>query len=305
MSAGDRRHLYVLACDHRASFRRSLFGEDALTPSTAARAASAKRVVFDALLWAIEHGVDRAQTALLMDTETGADVIAAAQRYNIRVAIPVERGGGQPVFEFDHGPEFRAHIQRYQPDYAKALVRYNPKGEAAVNALQRERLGRLSRWLYEAGRRFLLELIVPATAAQLRSVGEYGRRYDAELRPGLMVAAISELQAANVRPRVWKVEGLDMVDDSRAVADQCRSVAEDVSCVVLGRGADLDQVHHWLTTAGRAGGYDGFAVGRSIWLRPLVAYVCGQTDRAATVARIGVTYLHLAHTFVQAADGVR
>jgi hypothetical protein len=139
MSPDDRGRMYFLACDHRASFRRSLFGQDVLTPVTAARAGELKRIVFDGLRWAIDHGVDRAEAALLM----------------------------------------------------------------------------------------------------------------------------------------------------------------------LGRGASLDQVRSWLTTAARAGGCGGFAVGRSIWLAPLTAHLAGRADRAVTVARIGMTYQSLTRVFAQAAEGGR
>jgi 5-dehydro-2-deoxygluconokinase len=41
----------------------------------------------------------------------------------------------------------------------------------------------------------------------LESVGGNHDTYDSEIRPGLMVQAIHQLQALGVQPDVWKVEG--------------------------------------------------------------------------------------------------
>ncbi len=181
----------------------------------------------------------------------------------------------------------------------KALVQYNPYGDEQANALQRERLGELSRWLAHVGRRLLLELLVPATGTQLAALGDDRRRYDLEVRPDLTVTAIAALQRAGVRPHVWKLEAFENVAHFERVARQCRAepAAHEVSCIVLGRGADLEDVHRWLSLAATVPGYRGFAVGRSVWLAPLIEYVNGQADRQITVERIGGNYLGLTRMF--------
>ena len=294
--------LYILACDHRASFRRALFGDATLTPDILARTQDVKHLVADGLAWAVAQGVARSSAGLLMDTETGSDALAVVKSWSIRIAIPVERGGGGAIFEFDHGPAYREHVEGVDPDYVKALVHYNPQGDEQANALQRERLGELSRWLADTGRRLLLELLVPATAAQLAVVDENLRRYEQEVRPDLTVKAIAALQRAGVRPDVWKLEAFEDVAHFERVARQCRvePVADEISCIVLGRGADLDQVRRWLTVAAEVPGYHGFAVGRSVWMAPLIEYVKGRAGRQTTVERIGGHYLELTHTFHRA-----
>ena len=58
-----------------------------------------------------------------------------------------------------------AHIEEFDPDFAKVLVRYNPEGDKEMNRRQAERLKRLSDWLHEHDRKFLFELLVPAEEA--------------------------------------------------------------------------------------------------------------------------------------------
>ena len=42
------------------------------------------------------------------------------------------------MFDFQYGDDFGAHIERFDPDFTKVLVRYNPDGDAEEN---REQLG--------------------------------------------------------------------------------------------------------------------------------------------------------------------
>ena len=45
------------------------------------------------------------------------------------LAMPAERSG-QNMFDFQYGEDFGEHIERFDPDFTKVLVRYNPDGDA-------------------------------------------------------------------------------------------------------------------------------------------------------------------------------
>src|SRR5262249_22093646 len=151
---------------------------------------------------------------------------------------------------------FGDHIAAFDPDYAKVLVRYNPEGDADLNRRQAGRLARLSAWLHDHGPKFLFELLVPPEPHQLARFDEDMDRYDDELRPGLMIDAIRELQDAGVEPDVWKIEGLDARDDCVRLAATARAGGRDsVECVVLGRGGDERKVVHWLQTGAGVPGF--------------------------------------------------
>src|SRR5205085_9572967 len=109
---------------------------------------------------------------------------------------------------------------------------------------------RLADWLHEREKRFLFELLVPATDEQLASVDGDTDRYDAELRPELMRRAIIEIQDSGIEVDVWKIEGVDDRDEAVMLAEQTRTGGRDgVACVVLGRGASTEKVEHWLQVA--------------------------------------------------------
>lgn len=283
--------LFILAFDHRGSFVRTFFGiEGAPSPEDALRVADAKAVIHEGFRGALEGGVDRVSAGILVDEQFGGEIARSAASEHLTLAMPVERSG-QDEFDFEYGDDFGTHIEHFEPTFSKVLVRFNPEGDGALNARQAGRLKQLSEWLHHRERKFLFELLVPAEPQQLGTVGDDPARFDTELRPHLMRLAISQLQESGIEPDVWKIEGLDRREDCEAVVEQCRIAGRDhVACVVLGRGADTAAVDHWLQTASDVPGYQGFAIGRSIWWNPLKAFVDGTLERTAAAREIGANY---------------
>ena len=301
MNLGYEGTLYILAFDHRGSFQKKFFGiEGEPDAEQTAIIADAKHLIFEGLLQAVSAGADPAVTGVLVDEQFGSTVPEEAREAGLKLAMPAERSG-QPYFDFQYGEDFPAHIERFDPDFTKVLVRYNPDDDAEANRDQREKLRRLSDWLHEHDRRFLFELLVPAEDGQLEQVGGDTDRYDAELRPELMRQAMEELQDGGVEPDVWKIEGVEERSDCSMLVAQARiGGREEVSCVVLGRGADDAKVDHWLTQAAPVDGFVGFAIGRSIWWDPLKAYVDGKIERAAGARRIAENYLRFVQVYERA-----
>lgn len=301
MELGYGKPLYILAFDHRGSFQKKFFGVTG-TPSAeeAARISDAKGVIFEGLLHALDEGMDREAAGALVDEQFGADIARKAKVDGLTLAMPVEKSG-QDEFDFDYGEDFGAHIEEFDPSFSKVLVRFNPEGDAEMNARQAERLKRLSDWLHERDRRFLFELLVPAEPHQLDSVGGDAAAYDTDVRPGLMRRSIAALQDAGVEPDIWKIEGIDRREDCGVIAAQCRSGEgrANVACVVLGRGADDAAVDHWLRMGSGVPGYIGFAIGRTIWWDPLKAYVDGNAGRDEASKQIAANYRRFVDMYQQ------
>jgi 5-dehydro-2-deoxygluconokinase len=294
-------NLYMLAFDHRASFSKDLFGIDGTpSPEEAARIADTKLVIYEAFERALADGIAPDSAGLLVDEQYGAVVAQLARAADRRLAMPVEKSG-QSEFDFEFGESFGSHIERFDPSFAKVLVRYNPEGDRDANRRQAARLRHLSDWLHDRGRTFLFELLVPAEPHQLERVGGSKERYDAELRPALVVETMRELQAAGVEPDIWKIEGFEHREDCIRAAAQARSDGRDhVICIVLGRGADDAKVRHWLAQGAGVPGYAGFAVGRTLWWNELVAYVSGDLERADAAEAIAANYRRLVDAYAAA-----
>ncbi|HEX3519701.1 MAG TPA: DUF2090 domain-containing protein [Solirubrobacteraceae bacterium] len=307
MNLGYDQKLYILAFDHRGSFQKKFFGIEGEPDSEqTAIIADAKHLIYEGLLQAVSAGADADATGVLVDEQFGSTVPHEAREKGLKLAMPAERSG-QNMFDFQYGEDFGAHIESFDPDFTKVLVRYNPDGPKDENVEQLKKLKRLSDWLHANDRKFLFELLVPAEDAQLESVGGDGERYDAELRPELMRRAIAEIQDGGIEVDIWKIEGVDERSDCEMLVAQARSGKgrEGVTCVVLGRGANDEKVDQWLTAAAPVDGFIGFAIGRSIWWDPLKAYVDGKIERSAGARKIAENYLRFVAVYERAKAPVR
>ena len=299
MALGYDGKLYILAFDHRGSFQKKMFGiQGDPTAEETERIADAKHLIFEGMLEAVHQGAEAGATGVLVDEQFGSNIPEQTREHGLSLSMPVEKSG-QDEFDFQYGDDFPAHIERFNPDFSKVLVRYNPDGDAAMNSEQLVRLKRLADWLHDNDRKFLFELLVPATDEQLASVDGDTDRYDAELRPELMRRAIEGAQNAGVEVDVWKIEGVDEQSDAAMLAEQARSGPgrEGVTCVLLGRGASTEKVEQWLQQAAPVEGFIGFAIGRSIWWDALKSYLGDDLDREAAAKRIAENYLHFVKVY--------
>ncbi len=290
MALGYDRKLFVLAFDHRGSFQKKMFGIPGdPTAEETAKIIDAKAVIADGFAKAISEGAPADAAGVLVDEQFGTEVAQKATANGWTLAMPVERSGIN-YFDFEYGSDFPAHIEAFGPTFSKILVRYNPEGDADDNQRSLTGLKTLSDWLLPREQKFLLELLVPGEPAQIEAAGSEDA-YDTDVRPGLMLRAIAEMQDAGIEADVWKIEGIDKREDCEALAEQTRAGGRDgVGCVVLGRGADDAKVDHWLRTAAGVPGYLGFAIGRSIWWDQLKGYLDGSLDRDTAAAQISANY---------------
>lgn len=300
---GFDQPLYVQPFDHRASFEAKLFGlEGPPTPEQTAEIARAKEVIYDGFRTAVAAGVPKDKACVLVDEQFGAAILRDCAARGYPFAAPAERSG-EEEFVLEYGDRFAEHIEAFHPTFCKVLVRYNPKGDRQMNERQAASLERLSAYLHvHSQSRFLFELLVPPEKAQLDRLGGDQGAYDRELRPSLMVETIQELQRAGVEPDVWKVEGLDRREDCERIVAAARAGGRTrVGCIVLGRGADDEQVRAWLTTAAKVPGFIGFAIGRTDFWEPLVEWRANRITRDDAVARIARRYRKFVNIFEKSA----
>jgi myo-inositol catabolism protein IolC len=295
MALGYDGKLYILAFDHRGSFQKKMFGiQGDPTPDEVETISDAKRLIFEGMEQAVARGAAAAATGVLVDEQFGSDIPQRARAAGLKLAMPVEKSG-QNEFDFQYGDDFGAHIENFDPDFNKVLVRYNPDDpDTDMNQRQLSRLKTLADWLHEHDRKFLFELLVPATEEQLAKVDGDEDRYDGELRPELMRRTIEDCQKYGIEVDIWKIEGVDAREDAVMLAEQARSGEgrEGVTCVLLGRGASTEKVEQWLQAASTVDGFIGFAIGRSIWCDALKGFVADELERAAAATQIADNYLH-------------
>ncbi len=290
---GFKNDLFVLPFDHRGSFQEKLFGIKGRIPteSETAEIASYKDIIYEGFKKSLKQGLPVEKCGILVDEQFGSSILKDAKSHGYTTACPAEKSG-QDEFDFEYGPEFGAHINKFNPTLVKVLVRLNPEADKILNERQLARLKQLSHYCQEHGRKFMFELLVPATPQQLKTVDSNQARFDSELRPSLMISAMKQIQDFGVEPDVWKLEGVETRSDVERLAAQARNSAhrKNVGVILLGRGENAEKVRHWLKVAASVDGLVGFAVGRTVFWEPLKAVKEGRMDRDTASSKIAETY---------------
>jgi len=290
---GYLEDLYILAFDHRGTITKGLLGVEGREPTEeeAKKVSELKQIIFDGFLKANESGITGGEPAILVDETFGLEIQQKAKEMNIKFAAPVEKSG-QKVFDFEYGDQYGEKINEVGADFVKILVRWNPDDDEETRETQGKRVRELSDWLSKNDKKFLLEFLVPATEEQLASVENDQARYDSEIRPKLAVKVVQEMRERGADPDIWKIEGLETVEDCENVAAAIKTGdRENVMAVVLGRGANDEKVNEWLRAGSSVDGYRGFAIGRSIFWNALKGYHEGEKTKDEAVEEIAESYL--------------
>lgn len=294
----DKNELFVLPFDHRGSFVEEMFGIlDRPTEEEKEHVRFFKKIIYDGFKIAIDRGaVPKTSGAILADEEFGDAILQDAKKNGYRLCVCAEKSG-QKEFELEFGDKFAEHINKYRPEFVKALVRYNPDDDPDLNDRQIEKLKVLSDFCREEKYNLMLEPLVLPTEKQMEIVEGDKEAYDLEMRPKLMELMMEELQGGGVEPNVWKIEGVEEKEDYEMLVEQARSGGRKADIIILGRHANDEQVKRWLETGAQVPGVAGFAVGRTIFWDPLVDYKEGKITAARASEMIASRFVYFYKIF--------
>ena len=290
--------LYLLAFDHRRSLRMALAGAG-LDPSLRL---AVKHIVADAFARCWSGGTS--SMGVLVDAEIGSPVARRALENDWTRALALERSGRR-VLELPDPAEIRATLERYRPHYGKVLVRYHPDDAPEVRRAQLDGLATAAALCASREVSLMVELLVPPSEADLAACAGSRERFDSERRPTLTVCALQDIGAAGVRPTVWKLEGFGSEARCREIAAAATEAAPGSRVLTLGRGADLETVRRWVRVGAGVAAYAGFAVGRTLWLEPIIHHLAGGGDRETAVREISTRFRALVDAFRRARERAR
>ncbi|MFA4818513.1 MAG: DUF2090 domain-containing protein [Patescibacteria group bacterium] len=286
--------LYILAFDHRSSFLKMMgLTPDTLDDDNHNRICHLKDIIYKGFKMAAPAEIPKESAAILVDEYFGQNVLADASRRGYRCCLPVEKSG-QTEFSFEYGNDFAEHITKFKPNIVKALVRYNPEQNKDLNQRQLKRLKQLSDFCHEQNYPLMLEVLVPATPAQLNQVRGDIECYDTEIRPKLMLQMVDELYEAKVEAKIWKLEGLDKTEQYLSLVEQVQvGGRQNCGVVILGRDASIKQIEAWFAAGANVKGVIGFAVGRTIFEEPIEQLFNGYINDDKAVQEIAKRYIEL------------
>jgi myo-inositol catabolism protein IolC len=292
MELGYPKNLYVLPFDHRSTFIKTFVGEvDDLDKKQLKLIADYKRLIFDGFLISLGYVKNPVSCAVMVDEDYGIEVLKASLKKKIITALPVEKSG-ETSFHFQYGDKFGAHIDAIKPDIVKNLVRYNPVNKK-VNKDQLVRIRQLSDWCKKNNYKYMAEVLIPPTDGQLNRSGGKKENFDAKLKPALAVRMVKEFHDAGIEPDIWKIEALESSDDWHELIDTIRDDGrDDVAIIMLGRGDSFAKVKTWMNEAPRHL-LNGFAVGRTVFLRPLTDFHQGKISKKEAEIEIAKNYVEL------------
>ena len=269
--------LFILAFDHRESFSKEFENEEEL-----------KQIIYQGFEQAVESGgLPKESAAILVDEQYADAIIKNAISKGYTVCLSTEKSG-QKEFDFEYGDNFGEHLNKYRPAFAKALLRYDPQGDAKLNFRQRQKLKKLNDFCKNNNYRFIIEPLVPASdnTRQLKS----------------MIKMIKEMQKDGIEPDIWKIEGLESPKDYQDLVAQIKSDGREyANAIVLGRGANAKQVEKWLLAGAKVPGIIGFAIGRTIFWQPLLDYKYKKISKETAISQISQKYQHFYKLFTNAA----
>jgi len=275
---------FFLAFDHRQEFARSLDGlgipngEASLTKAVI----ESKQLIAEACQ-KIRNGSEdlSANFGVLVDEQYGAKAAQMLKESGVSITMPVEVADTN-VFDFCYGKEFGDHIRAFDPEFVKALVRFNIDGDSEVNAVQLKRLKVLQDWIERNDCKLMLELVVPPTPAQQTECKSKQIDFIRNMRPGLALRGMETFLEYGIQPHIWKIEGVDDHTDAHRLGTLAENPGgrRSAKCIVLSSGQSDQRVKHWLSVAAATNGYRGFAIGRSIWKEPVRDHIAGHLSRS-------------------------
>lgn len=295
MDLGYKKNLYILAFDHRTTIAQKMFGVSevaGLNSEQKFKIKQFKEVIYEGFKKALNY-VPKENAAILIEEEFGEKIIEDAKKKKIITILTLEKSGIEKLEFID--PTF-ANLERIQPQFGKILIKYNPQDAVDSKKQKQEKLKKVSEFCHQKGFNFLLEvLVLPQFETSSRE------DFDELLRPKLTAQMIEELQDAGVEPDVWKLEGMDKIEDYKEIIKVAKSNGrENVGIVILGRGESEEKVEEWISLGAKVEGVLGFAVGRTIFWDSLVSLENGVMSKQEAVEKIQMRFEDLYKIFANA-----
>lgn len=316
------KNLFILPFDHRSGFAQKMLGFDEdMTDEQIQKVKDYKHIVYDGIKNAIACGMSIQNSGVLVDEIFGTDILLDAKSQGFVVMQTVEKSG-QDRLELEYH-NWKEHLLNIRPTYAKVLVRYNVR-ENNIDQLQK--LKELSDFVHNNNIGLLIEpLMQKGVDFGIENNGERllidQDMYDKEYRYKDLCYMIREMQDFGIEADIWKIEGLYKKEQYIKAVEVARSLdlnvgldditdieaknivldtlekRSHVGIIILGRNETKDNVLKWIKAGRDVDGVVGFAVGRTIFWDPLLAYRDGEIDRQEAVNRITKEYMHYYKVF--------
>jgi len=263
--------LHIHAFDHRIQL------EDMAQKAGAdfSRIPELKKHLFTATQKVVEQLNLQHSSGLLCDGKFGQDVLNDATGTDLWIARPVEQPKTIPL-EFENGQSIGTILASWPLEHiVKCLVFYSRSDPEIMCDTQDKKIIELYDACCHSHHQLLLELIPPKESL---SVGES------------LYNSIKHMFELGIRPDWWKLPCMDASWVSkidaliRAETPHCNGI------VVLGLDAPVDELAEGFKAFRGCELVKGFAVGRTIFGKPAMAWLSNEIDDGQLVAQVAENY---------------
>ncbi len=265
---------FFLPFDHRSGFARDIMNVPyPFSSQDREFAKHLKTIIYQAFLESVKNTASTRDTfGILIDEETGEEILRDAHDRGILTALTLEKSGSQN-FSLLYDTASAERVTTLHANLGKMLVHvpeYRPEESLSWNAFLHA--------LHDCdlhGVRCMAEIISPVPE---------------EEREGLITRLIINAQDRGIRPAFWKLEALP----SQEAWKRLRDITDSQSgLLLLGRGERAQKLEQALSVAApdTFAPVDGFAIGRTVFADALRDYVKKRISQQETIFRISTRFL--------------
>jgi 5-dehydro-2-deoxygluconokinase len=271
-----KQELLILPFDHRSSFLRDILCLSAKPNKEQIKEVKElKKIIFDGFLLTANK---EKSFGILVDEEYGEDILKEAKEKKIITCLPVEKSG-EKLLKLNYPKNFEKHIDKFNPDFVKILIRYNPLNKKD-NQKQLKVLSQINDFCQKKKYKIILELLAPPAKEDLKI-----KNYEKEIRAERTVGAINEIKE-KIKVNVWKLEGFEKNQWKEVI----KATNKDSKIIFLGRGEDKKKVIKWMKAAAINKEIIGFAIGRTIFLETLKKYYSKKISKEKAIKIIASNF---------------
>jgi 5-dehydro-2-deoxygluconokinase len=271
-----KQELLILPFDHRSSFLRDILCLSTKPDKKQAETVKElKKIIFDGFLLTANK---EKSFGILVDEEYGEEILKEAKAKKIITCLPVEKSG-EKTLKLNYSKNFEEHIDKFNPDFVKILIRYNPLNKKD-NQKQLKVLSQINDFCQNRKYKVILELLVPPAKEDLKI-----KNYEKEIRAERTVGAINEIKE-KIKVNIWKLEGFEKNQWKEVI----KATNKDSKIIFLGRGEDKKKVIKWMKAAATNKEIIGFAIGRTVFLETLKKYYSKKISKEKAIKTIASNF---------------
>lgn len=280
-------HVTALAFDHRSQFIDLAVEAGIEESAQAAKISQFKQLA----LRAAQEEVGQNDTGgILADERFGSRALEMSADTSLWVGRPIELPGSRPL-QFEGGADVANTINQWPLNHVvKCLCFYHPDDSDALKAEQEAQLLRLFDACRQTRHELLLEIICSKAGA---------------INDDTVASVMQRMYDIGIYPDWWKLEPQSNDSAWQNITDVIET--NDAYCrgvVMLGLSASQEKLAADFAIAAKHSQVKGFAVGRTIFAAPALAWFKGDIDDDNAVAQMKATFGGLRQAWANAGGKV-